>query len=206
MIRLPDPFTDSSAPGFLSAPLQDNEPVLQEELPNGKVLQIANVSAQYWSTEISYPDLYEDEYRIISSAIYKAKKTGDSIGIVLPQYLSHNVMGEDLDVNIRSGSKGGSVVIEKADLLKGNPKIGDLFQLSTHPKVYKIVGYNRNTTDKTLTLDIYPDLFITTDGTEKPVFNNVIFNMKLVSRDGITENVNANGLYQDISFKFRESL
>lgn len=206
MIRLPDPFTDSNAPGFLSAPLQDNEPVLQEELPNGKVLQVTNISAQYWSVKISYPELYEDEYRIVSSAIYKAKRTGDSIGIVLPQYISGRVYGEELDVSIQAGSKGNSVVIENADKLVGDPKIGDLFQMDSHPKVYKIVDHYRDTSNNIMALDLYPDLFITTKGNEKPKFNNIIFNMKLQNRDSLIENVNADGLYQDIQYVFRESL
>lgn len=203
-IRLPDPFTHpDDAPGFLTAPLVDNEPIIQDELPNGKVLTVQS-SAQFWSVNITYPDLYELEYRLVSSAINEAKRTNDHINVVLPQYSTFRVSGDLSAVSVPAGQKGSTLELTGTSHLKGAPYIGDLFQLDSHPKVYKITGYKKDV-DK-ITLYIYPDLFIETLGTEKPVFNNIIFQMKQVGRESLTENINADGMYEGIAYSFRESL
>ena len=39
-MRLPDPFTDINAPGFLSVSISDNSTIIQDELPNNDVIQV----------------------------------------------------------------------------------------------------------------------------------------------------------------------
>ncbi len=203
-IRLPDPFTHpDEAPGFLKAPLVDNEPILQDELPNGKVLQTKS-SAQFWSVNITYPDLYELEYKLVSSAINEAKRTGDTLEIVLPQYVNFRVLGDLTATSIAAGQKGSTLEITNIAGIQGAPYLGDLFKLSTHPKVYKITGFQRSG-DK-ISLNIYPDLFIETTGHEKPVFNAIPLQVKQMGRSSTTEDINADGMYEGISYSFRESL
>lgn len=205
MIRLPDPFTHpGQAPGFQKAPLIDNEPLLQEEMPSGKVLQINNISAQYWSTRIEYPELYDDEYRIVMSAILEAKRTNQPLEIVLPQYVQYRIRGDFSQAQIIAGQQGNTVQITATDDIIGAPHVGDLFKLDTHSKVYMITGFSR--IGNIITLNIYPDLFIMTTGAEKPVFNNISFSMKLMGRDMITHEMNADGMYEGVSFSFRESV
>lgn len=203
-IRLPDPFTHpDEAPGFLKAPLVDNEPIIQDELPNGKVIQVKS-SAQFWSVNITYPDLYELEYRVVSTAILEAKRTNQAIELVLPQYTTFRVYGDLPQTKIAAGQKGNTLEITNINGVGGAPYLGDLFKLSTHPKVYKITKYERSG-DK-IVLGLYPDLFITTTGNELPVFNGVSFQMKQVSRSSTTEDPNADGLYEGVQYSFRESL
>lgn len=203
-IRLPDPFTHpDEAPGFLKAPLVDNEPILQDELPNGKVLQTKS-SAQFWSVNINYPDLYELEYRLVSSAINEAKRTGDTIEIVLPQYVNFRVTGDLTATDIAAGQKGNTLEITNIAGIQGAPVLGDLFKLSTHPKVYKITKFEKQG-DKFI-LNIYPDLFIETTGNEKPVFNAIPLQVKQLGRESVTEDINADGMYEGVSYSFRESL
>lgn len=206
-MRLPDPFTHSGvdkAPGFLSAPLVDNEPIIQDILPNGKVSEVKS-AAQFWSVDIIYPDLLDSEFRLINSTILKAKSVDDYIEILLPQYEHFHVQGDESTCSIASGQKGTSLVIGNVGQLTGRPYIGDLFKLDTHAKVYKIVDYTDNE-DGTWTIDLYPELFITTTGAEKPVFNTVLLQMKLVDRTQLAENYNADGLIEDVGYSFRESL
>ncbi|AJF40895.1 hypothetical protein [Vibrio phage JSF12] len=204
-VRLPDPFTHPGmVPGFLSAPLTDYEPLIQDELPNGKVLEV-KTSTQYWGLTITYPPLYPDEYKIISSAIMKAKNTDGVIQVALPQYLNMHVIGNESLTTIAAGQKGNTLVINNASGLSGNPHVGDLFKLSTHEKVYKIVDFERVSPSQ-LRLELYPNLLITTNGTEKPVFNNLLFNMKLVGRTSIQENLNVDGMYTDVSYTLREAV
>lgn len=205
-IRLPDPFTNpNEAPGFVSAPLVDNEPILQDELPNGKVKQVRS-AAQFWSTTISYADLYESEYRYVMSAILESKRTGNHIEAVLPQYAVYRVFGDLTKCTIAAGQKGNSLVIGNTTGLTGRPFVNDLFQLSTDTKVYKITKVDVDLAAHTMTLGIYPDLQTTTVGVnEHPNFNEVKFQMVLMNRSSIPENINADGLYTGVSLALRET-
>ncbi|ATW62657.1 hypothetical protein [Salmonella phage SP-3] len=89
-------------------------------------------------------------------------------------------------------------------LLTGTPKPGDLFKLSNHPKVYKITSFNKS--GNTWSINLYPDLFITTTGAEKPVFNGILFRTKLMNGDAFGSTLNNNGTYSNISLNLRESL
>lgn len=204
--RLPDPFTHPGvAPGFLSAPLVDNEPLIQDELPNGEVLEVTT-STQFWSINITYPDLLDEEYRLISAAINKAKASDGVIQLALPQYLNLRVIGPTAPLSIAAGQVGNTLIIKNTNDLKGLPYVGDLLKLTNSHKVYKITSVDTDTTANTWTLGLYPSIAKVTDGTEKPIFNNILFNMKLINRGTITENLNADGLYENVSINLREAL
>lgn len=204
VIRLPDPFTHpGEAPGFLSAPLIDNEPIIQDELPGGTVKQVKSAQ-QYWSTVITYADLYDMEFRLVSSAVYEAKRKDGLLQIVLPQYTSYRVFGNTANLSIPANQKGSSLTIQGFNSVEGVPYVGDLFKLSTHPKVYKITKVTR--AGDSVTLGLYPNLVITTNGTEKPELNGVTFQMALTNRSGLKENINPDGMYTDVTISLRESL
>lgn len=204
--RLPDPFTHPGlAPGFTSAPLVDNEPILQDALPNGKVLEVSS-ALQYWSTTITYPDLFDEEYRLISSAINAAKAGDGQIQLALPQYLHMRVFGDLSTISIAAGQTGSSIVLGNTAGITGRPYVGDLFQLSTHNKVYKITSVSVDSVNNTMTLGLYPKLAIATTASMKPKFNDILFNMKLTNRSTITETLNSDGMYESISYSLREHL
>lgn len=204
-IRLPDPFVyPGLVPGFLSAPLVDNEPILQDTLPNGTVLEVES-STQYWSIAITYPELYEQEFRIINSAILQAKAGDGRIDVALPQFLTYRVQGDMSTTTIAAGQTGSSLVIGNWTAT-GLPFVGDLFKLTNGRKVYKITSVEVDTVNKTLTLGVYPKLMAQTTGVEKPEFNNILFSMKLVNRASSTETLNVDGLYEDVVIALREAL
>lgn len=204
-MRLPDPYTNPelSGLGFESVNLIDNDPVIRDELPNGKVNEV-KVSAQYWGINISYPELFPDEYSVLDSFILEYKRTGSYIDVILPQYEAFRVRGNTSLVNIPAGQKGSNITMDTKGLLTGIPKPGDLFKLSNHPKVYKITSFNKS--GNTWSINLYPDLFITTTGAEKPVFNGILFRTKLMNGDAFGSTLNNNGTYSGISLNLRESL
>lgn len=204
-MRLPDPYTNPelSGLGFESVNLIDNDPVIRDELPNGKVNEV-KVSAQYWGINISYPELFPDEYNILDAFILEYKRTGSYIDVILPQYEAFRVRGNTSLVNIPAGQKGSNITMDTKGLLIGTPKPGDLFKLSNHPKVYKITSFNKS--GNTWSINLYPDLFITTTGAEKPVFNGILFRTKLMNGDAFGSTLNNNGTYSNISLNLRESL
>lgn len=204
-MRLPDPYTNPelSGLGFESVNLIDNDPVIRDELPNGKVNEV-KVSAQYWGINISYPELFTDEYNVLDAFILEYKRTGSYIDVILPQYEAFRVRGNTGLVNIPAGQKGSNITMDTKGLLTGIPKPGDLFKLSNHPKVYKITSFNK--LGNTWSINLYPDLFITTTGAEKPVFNGILFRTKLMNGDAFGSTLNNNGTYSGISLNLRESL
>ena len=203
-MRLPDPFTNPEiALGFESASLIDNDPVIRDELPNAKVLEV-RTSSQYWGIEITYPDMYPEEYFFFDAFISEYKRTGGYIDVLLPQYENLRVKGDPKYTSIPTGQKGSTLQIQGMNSLLGNPKPGDIFKLSTHSKVYKITNVVRQ--DDTLTLNLYPPLAITTTGNEKPVFNMVLFRTKLLNGDAMKATINSDGMYPGFTLSLRESL
>ena len=204
-MRLPDPYTNPelSGLGFESVNLIDNDPVIRDELPNGKVNEV-KVSAQYWGINISYPELFPDEYSVLDAFILEYKRTGSYIDVILPQYEAFRVRGNTSLVSIPAGQKGSNITMDTKGLLTGTPKPGDLFKLSNHSKVYKITSFNKS--GNTWSINLYPDLFITTTGAEKPVFNGILFRTKLMNGDAFGSTLNNNGTYSNISLNLRESL
>lgn len=203
-MRLPDPFTNPEiALGFTSANLVDNDPLLRDELPNGKVLE-SKVSAQYWGLEISYPDMFPEEFMFLDAFIAEYKRTGGYIEVLLPQYENFRVSGNTLLTSIASGQKGSTIRITGISNLRGEPKPGDLFKLTTHAKVYKITKIVKDASSWTLSL--YPDLFVTTNGSDKPIFNGILFRTKLASGETLSNNPTVDGVYTGVGIKLRESL
>lgn len=202
-IRLPDPFTHPGiAPGFLTADLIDNEPHIQDSLPNGSVLEVIT-SSQFWGINITYPELLKEEYITLSSHINKAKASDGVILVVLPQYFNMRVSSDTDTMMITAGQSGSSLEITNYND-SGKPYVGDLFKIKGQPKVYKITSVDRE--GSKLTLGLYPKLANVTTGSEKPEFNDIQFHMKMVNRTGIVEKMNADGLFEDVSLVLREAL
>ncbi|AFQ22291.1 distal tail protein [Pectobacterium phage My1] len=205
-MRLPDPFTHPGYEGlgFDSVALIDNDPVLRDELPNGKVSEVKN-SAQYWGIDIQYPDMFPDEYAILSSTLLGYKSQRTTLEVVLPQYESFRVRGTTSAVTIASGQKGNKLVMGNVGSLEGEPKVGDLFKFSNHTKVYKITSFTK-TSSTQWTLGLYPDIFKTTTGAEKPVFTGIVFTTKLMNGDSFRESLSHDGVYTGLSLQLREHI
>jgi len=205
MSRLPDPFTDTIAPGFVGARLTDNSPTIYDEMPNGRVLRVKS-SAQFWSLELPYPELFYEEYAYLSSFLAEVQRTGGTIDVLLPHYENFRINGDTSLCSIPSGQKGSTLLINGISNLTGRPNIGDLFKLSEGTKVYKITGYVVDTLTDTATLSLYPDLAHTTTGSEKPVFNGVLLTMVLQDDNLPTEDPDVDGLYRGFQINLREQI
>ena len=203
-MRLPDPFTHPNLDGlgFSSCTLTDNDPITRDELPNGEVREV-KISAQYFSIEIRYPELLPSEYAVLDSFILESKRTRSYIEVLLPYYESFRIRGNVGLTTIPSGQNGSTIQINNTGVLVGEPKLGDLFQLSTHPKVYKITSLTKGASS--WTLGLYPDLRITTNGSEKPVFTGIKFRTKALNLDSYSSEETADGVFTGLGLSLRES-
>jgi hypothetical protein len=204
MARLPDPFTHPGvALGFQKATLIDNDPIVRDTLPNGKVNEV-KMESQYWGLSISYPDMYESEFSFLDAFILEYKRTGGYIDVLLPQYEKFRVSGNISQTKVQSGLAGSTIVLTNIGGLTGLPKPGDLFQLSPYPKVYKITSIS--TSSSAWTINVYPDLANITNGSEIPVFNGILFRTKLMNGDSFQSDLSVDGMYAGIGLELRESL
>lgn len=203
-MRLPDPFTHpGKVPGFQTAELVDNDPVIRDELPNGKVGEV-KIAAQYFGINISYPDLYESEFAILDSFVKEYKRTGGYIDVVLPQYERFRLQGNVGALRAQSGQKGSMITVLNTASVVGVPQMHDLFKLSTNSKVYKITKVE--VLSGKWNIYLYPDLAITTNGSEVPVFSGIVFRTKLMNGDAFVEHLDADGVYSGFALNLRESL
>lgn len=206
MSRLPDPFVDNSAPGFTGARLVDNNPVIYDEMPSGKVLRV-KTSSQFWSLELSYPELFYTEYAYLASFVAEAQRTNSTIDVLLPHYENYNTMGTPNGCTIAAGQEGSTITLGNVDgNILSRPHLNDLFKLSVGSKVYKITSFVHDVPNNEMVLGLYPDLAHTTDGTEKPVFNNILFNMVLQDDAIPVEDPDVDGLYRGFTLALRESI
>lgn len=202
-MRLPDPFTNPDlCPGFEVANLIDNDPLIRDEMPDGSVLEV-KTAAQYWGINIQMPDLLPEEFYFLDAFICEYKRTGSYIEVLLPQYENNHVISGSEFMTIPSNQKGSQLTINSISSLIGLPVAGDLFQLSTSAKVYKITKVVKNSNN--IVLSLYPDLFVTTTGAEKPKFSGILFRTKLMNGDAFSQNITTDGVYTGINLNLREA-
>lgn len=200
-MRLPDPFTHPELPGFESVTLIDNDTVTSDRMANNKVFEVRDVG-QYWGISIPFPDLFPSEFAIIDTFIAEYKRTGGFIEVLLPQYELSTVRGDLTSAVIPLGQKGNTITMTIPNLT-GSPKLGGLFKLDSHYKVYKITKVEVQ--GNTVTIGVYPDLFVTTNGSEKPVFNGVLIQTKAVGLEKYKSTLTSDGMYEAFVLNFEES-
>lgn len=204
MARLPDPFTHPAyALGFQKVVVIDNDPITRDEMPNGTVKEV-KMQSQYWGLQISYADLFENEFSFLDAFILEYKRTGGYIEVLLPQYEKFRVRGNISGMKVGAGASGSTVELTNITGVIGTPAPGDLFKLSAYPKVYKITSVNITPTK--WTINVYPDLANTTNGSELPVFNGILFRTKLMNGDSFQSDLSVDGVYTGVSLDLRESL
>ena len=200
-MRLPDPFIDPSWPGITSCQLSDVSTFQQDELNDNSVIQLST-GAQYYSANIEYSDLLPDEYDKVMSFVAKVKRENAYLDVLLPQFQN---LGFKLNTYLAdNGLKGNQIVISDVTSVSGALRLNQFIQLSGHPKLYQVTGYNYDTTTKKVTLDIYPDLFITTNNTTvnftTPMMRARFKNMNNIDGSPMT----TEGYYSSITFELRE--
>ena len=200
-MRLPDPFVDPSWPGVTSCQLTDNSTYQQDELNNNTVIQVST-GAQYYSATLEYTDLLIEEYDKVMNFVAKVKRENAYLDVLLPQFQN---LGFKLNTYLAdNGMKGNQIVISNVTSISGALKLNQFIQLSGHPKLYQVTGYNFNSTTEKVTLDIYPDLFITTNNTivnfSTPMLRARFKNMNNIDGSPMT----TEGYYNSITFELRE--
>ena len=200
-MRLPDPFIDNTWPGITSCQLVDNSTYQQDELSDNTVIQVSTGS-QFYSVALEYSDLLIDEYDKVMNFIAKAKSSNAYLEVLLPQL--QNLTFSMNSYLVDNGLHGNQLVLSGITSVVGSLKLNQFIQLSGHPKLYQVIGYNYNIATSKVTLDVYPDLFITTNNTTvnftTPMFRGRFRNINGIESSPLT----TEGYYNSISFELRE--
>lgn len=200
-MRLPDPFIDATWPGITSCLLVDNSTYQQEELSDNTVIQVSSGS-QFYSVALEYTDLLIDEYDKVMNFFAKVKSSNAYIEVLLPQL--QNLTFSMNSYAVDNGLQGNRLVFSGITSVTGSIKLNQYIQLSGHPKLYQIINYVHDTVNHKVTVDVYPDLFITTNSTTAnfttPMFRGRFKNMNGIEGSALT----TEGYYNSISFELRE--
>lgn len=202
-MRLPDPFIDPSWPGVTSCQLSDVSSYQQDELNNNTVIQVAT-GAQYYSATLEYTDLLIDEYDKVMNFIAKAKRENAYLEVLLPQLQN---LGFKLNTYlVQNGLKGNQLIIPNVTSISGKLRLNQFIQLSGHPKLYQVTNYVYDPVTKQVKLDVYPDLFITTNNTTVN-FATPMLRARFKNLNGIEGSpLTTEGYYNSISFELRECI
>ena len=200
-MRLPDPFIDPSWPGVTSCQLSDVSTYQQDELNNNTVIQVST-GAQYYSATLEYSDLLEDEYDRVMNFVAKVKRENAYLDVLLPQLRN---LGFKMNTYLaKNGLKGNTLIIPNVTSITGQLKLNQFIQLSGHPKLYQVTNFDYDNVTKQVTLEVYPDLFITTNNTTvnftTPMLRARFKNLNNIEGSPLT----TEGYYSSITFELRE--
>lgn len=201
-IRLPDPLTNPKAPGFVRAPIKNNDPQYRERLPGGKVYTVKG-SAQYWGVTLSYEDLTKEQYNILISEYLLGINRGERFQVFIPHLQSYTAPSDTTGMIIPAGQKGDTLNITNYTSNQ-LPTIGDVFKLSNSTKVYKILRAEKVNT--TLKLTIFPNLVRETVGTEKVQFNGVLFTLVPERPEEFSDTFTVDNYYSSFDLEFSEEI
>ncbi len=200
-MKLPDPINNKGAPGFSLSTLTSVSPVIQDQMPNSKVLTVSQ-GEQYWQVTLEYSDLLVSEYNMLNAQIDKAILLGEPLEVWLPQYEDYTF-------------KQGSTLVDKLSEYsfrlprqgsRSLPKLGNIIQFSNHSKVYRITGVQVD--QDYITIEFFPTL-------RKPLlpqttvkFTGVYFTLEFVDRSNPIQTTpfTQDGFYsQGVTLELRET-
>lgn len=199
-MRLPNPYTNPNFPGFSSCAIHDNSVVIQDELTNNRVIQVSN-GAQFYSLSLVYQDLLQDEYDMLVNFLAKVKRENSTIDVLLPQI--ENLTFKLNTYTAKAGCMGNQLIIPNVTSISGNLRLNQYMQIGSHYKLYQVTGSSLQGTN--LVLDVYPDLFITTNGTEVVNFKTPVMTTRFVDPSKLTGTpLTTDGYYSSLSLELRE--
>lgn len=201
-MKLPDPINNPEAPGFSSSILQSVQPIIQDAMPNTKVLSVSS-GEQYWKLTLGYSDLLKSEYNILSQQIDSTISKGEALEVWLPQYEDYNFK---LNSYAITASTATSATFSKTGMT-GLPKVGNLIQFQNHKKVYRITEFQVG--GSTITISFYPSLRVSVPNGTVAKFTGIYFNMEFMDRSNPMTEVqyNSDGYYgEGITLELRESI
>lgn len=202
-MRLPDPFTDSKAPGFYSLNLVSKSTILQDVLPNSKVIQV-DQNQHSWELEITYKDLTEDEAMILRNFLLQTRRTNSPIEVLIPTM--QNYAFKPSSYNIKVGLGGNSLVLTNVTSEPTGFNTRTMVKVSSYPKLYQVLGYTYNSSTKELSLDIFPNLQSQTVAGDIASFSNITLNTRLSDPTAIEILFNPDEFIDEVTLNLIESI
>lgn len=204
--QLPDPNTTPAGPGFVSVSLTDNSPGIMHSLNTGASVSV-KYAGNYWTINISYPQLTIEEGTTLSSFLYGlgGQFTNFYVSLPIHDYPNSGPIGTGLDTYSIAATKGNTAnTITSTSSDCNNLAPGDLFKLGSSPKIYMINGIVND--GGTYTITTNSDIITDSGGIIGAIYpNDVKFKVRLTSNSPAFV-INSDGLYEAISLTLRENI
>lgn len=202
-MRLPDPFTDSNAPGFYSVDITSKSTILQDILPNSRILQV-DQNQHSWGITINYQDLTKEEYLMLTHFLRKTRRVNSTIEVLIPDYQNYGFKPDSLSV--KPGLSGNTIVLTNVNAIIGKLNYSTMIKLSNHNKLYSVLDYIYNPTTKELSLEIFPNLQTITVAGTTASFTGLLFTTRLSDPSSLVESFNPDDYTEEFSISLIESI
>lgn len=206
--RLPDPNTTPAGPGFVSQTLTNNTPGMMHPLNSGESVSV-KFAGDYWTINVSYPQLTIAEGNNIFPFLYSLQGTFTNFYIQLPTMANPQTGVWDTSSNI-SIAKGSITAVAPNKIRVpswstrgGNLSAGDLIKFDNSNKIFlvSIVELASDIMLLTLSSDIPDTTILATAGLEP---NDIRFKVRMTTKAPSAQ-LTADGLYQSFSLALREN-
>lgn len=202
-MRLPDPFTDTKAPGFYSVNLSSKSTILQDILPNSRVIQV-DQNQHSWELEISYKDLTEEEALLLRNFIFKTRASNTTIDVLVPTVQNYKYKPNSL--NIKVGLTGNTLILTGVTSEPTGLDYSTMVKVSSKPKIYQVIGHTYNSSTNELTLDIFPNLQNQTVVGDTASFSNLVFKTRLSDATSVDILFNPDEFIDELTLNLIESI
>lgn len=192
--------------GFSTATIQPHDTYMSIEL-NDNTTQTVSVKDPVWDITVGYPDLTVEQGEDIIVFLYSLGGKQTKFEVRLPQYLQpKNGLLAQGSATIAQSQVGNQIVISNSNGLVGaDPSPGDMVQLGSSSKVYKILAVDNTVINET-TLTVYPNLIVPTGASETIKFNNIEFSVRLRDEKVPAMALGLDGTYKGFTLELREDL
>lgn len=222
MAQLPDPTTTVPGLGFNSFILGSENKTMVSDLNSGNTVSV-QIAGHRWKATVGFPEHRFDSKPgfVTRSFIRNLRGKLKTFEIAYPnkQTATGISLADTSAASITANQKGGTLtianwntvlvtignsVLDSSLISSGYITAGDIFSLSSSPKVYEVISASYNSTSGVLDLEIFPNLVETTSGVDTIQFNNVLYSMKLME-DSYSENLTVEGRYSAMTLSMKES-
>ena len=207
--RLPDPNIDPQAPGFVSVGLSNVSPGTRSRLNTGGSISVS-AGGDYWTFDISYPEMTVEEEGIISPILYGSLGMQDPIYVQLPQYINPKTGAWSLATSVQRaqgeislGPKENQIIVPSWSSRGGDLSPGDMLKFTNSHKIYMVrsIAISSDTATISLHCPIVEREKIPTAGLYP---NNIQFRVDLVQMSPLE--LTSRGVYEMVNLTFEENI
>lgn len=207
--RLPDPYTNPLAPGFVGVKIANSVNGMVRELNSGATISVKLGEGSVWEIQLTYPEMTMTESGILFPFLNIVGGGFTNFYVMLPNArnpVSGAWTGGPTFAagQITMGAASNQIVVSGWDSLGGDLDSGDYLKISNSNKIYRILETEYSAGTKTLTLDsdVRNSSTIPAASLEP---NDIMFRVRLVGQ-APQEEIGSDGTVAGITVRLKENI